>query len=91
MCIFNNNFCIKIRALTIKNNQDNLATFKKHRELQKMTTSLKLSVTTKWASFLFCLQNLQINKVLLQAFAIDKVLKQLPRDIELIILDNDVF
>lgn len=87
------NLEIKCKSVikTIKYSQIYSSTLKKHADEQNIKISLKLPVKTRWGSFLFSLQSLQKNKSALQAFAVDYTIQSLPRDIKLLILDDDEF
>jgi len=74
---------------SIKASQVLSATLKKHGTLQNINVALKLPVTTRWGSFLFCLESLSKNKGPLQALAIDNnIMDTLKKEIKNILLDD---
>lgn len=74
---------------SIKASQVLLATLKKHAIIQNINVALKLLVTTRWGSFLFCLESLTKNKDPLQALAIDNnIVDTLKKELKNVLLDD---
>jgi len=74
---------------SIKASQVLLATLKKHGTLQNINVALKLLVTTRSESFLFCLESLTKNKGPLQALAIDNnIVDTLKKEIKNVLLNS---
>jgi len=74
---------------SIKGSQVLLATLKKHGTHQNINVALKLPVTTRWGSFLFCLESLTKNKGPLQALAIDNnIVDTLKKEIKNVLFDD---